>query len=366
MERDVELGALRAALERAVAGDGSIVAIRGNAGVGKTSLLRAVTDTARTLGVRSVSAAGGRLELDYPFGVARQLLERELMTAAPAARKNLLAGPARLGAQALAEHGGAGAITADPSSGFVHGLYWLVANLAAEGPLLLTVDDAQWCDDPSLRFLAYLARRLADLPVLLVVATRPDGHPGDEQSFATLTRDLPRTVLLPSPLTGDGVRAMLESGRSRVTGDVAARLQKETGGNPFLVGELARSLAGGTEWTARSPGPVPVPETVARAIQHRIGAAGPSAERLAAAVAALGDGCTVAEAAAVAELERDDAAAAATDLAHADVLALDPAVSFAPPLVRTAVEDGLSGLDRATWHAQAARVLRDRGADDER
>ena len=55
----------------------------------------------------------------------------------------------------------------------LHALWWVAIDLSATRPLLITVDDAQWADQPSLRFLGYLARRVADLPIALVVATRP-------------------------------------------------------------------------------------------------------------------------------------------------------------------------------------------------
>ena len=51
----------------------------------------------------------------------------------------------------------------------LHGLYWLTADIAQRAPLLLAIDDLQWADPPSQRFLAYLARRLGDLRVLLAV-----------------------------------------------------------------------------------------------------------------------------------------------------------------------------------------------------
>ena len=60
----------------------------------------------------------------------------------------------------------------DVSFAVLHGLYWLTVNLSAERPLLLAVDDLQWCDHPSLRFLAYLARRLDGLPVLVACGVR--------------------------------------------------------------------------------------------------------------------------------------------------------------------------------------------------
>ena len=362
VERTAELSALDAALRATIDGDGSVLAIRGAAGVGKTSLLRAVAERAQARGMRVLGATAGRLEIAYAFGVARQLLERELVTATSDERAQLLAGPARLGALALAEHDGDAVVT-DLSSGHVHGLYWLIANLSADRPLLLWVDDLQWCDLGSLQFLTYLARRVSDLPVLIVVATRPDAHPLDQQTFATLTEAQPRAVLAPRPLTGAGVQAMLAAGDAHVPPALVARLYLETGGNPFLVRELARSVTAEQQW---ADGPVPAPETVARAIQNRVSAAGPDAQRLVGALVALGDGCALAEAAAVAELDPDTASAVAEALLRADVLAFGDGVGFAHPLIRTAVEDGVSAPIRSNWHAQAARVLAERGVDDER
>ena len=58
----------------------------------------------------------------------------------------------------------------------LHGLYWLAANFASRTPTLVVVDDVHWADEPSLRWLLYLARRLEGLPLLLLVGTRPPGQ----------------------------------------------------------------------------------------------------------------------------------------------------------------------------------------------
>ena len=81
------------------------------------------------------------------FSVVRQLLDQPLLSASAGERRRLLAGPARAGAGALGLAAGD-----SPASEFaaVHGLYWLCANLAERKPLLLTVDDLQWVDGPSL------------------------------------------------------------------------------------------------------------------------------------------------------------------------------------------------------------------------
>jgi hypothetical protein len=83
------------------------------------------------------------------------------------------------GAAALAAHlFGVVPSESDPtgtetSFAMLHGLYWLPANLALRQPTLLVVDDVHWADEPWLRWLVYLARRLERLPLLVVAATRP-------------------------------------------------------------------------------------------------------------------------------------------------------------------------------------------------
>src|SRR3954454_19158319 len=62
-----------------------------------------------------------------------------------------------------------------------HGLFWLCANLAGAQPMLLVVDDAQWADVESLGFLGHLARRLEELPIVLVVALRSLGDAASEE-----------------------------------------------------------------------------------------------------------------------------------------------------------------------------------------
>ena len=85
--------------------------------------------------------------------------------------RELLAGAAVLAEPVFAATA-APAEGADASHSVLHGLYWLVANLAERSPLLLAVDDVHWADGPSLRFLLYLARRLEGMPVALVLALR--------------------------------------------------------------------------------------------------------------------------------------------------------------------------------------------------
>src|SRR2546430_12177219 len=83
----------------------------------------------------------------------------------------------------------------------LHGLYWLCANLAAQCPLCLVVDDVHWADAASLRYLVFLLTRLEELDAALVVATRPREEGADAELLAAVTSDPSAQVLRLPPLT---------------------------------------------------------------------------------------------------------------------------------------------------------------------
>ncbi len=181
LERDSEIAVLEALLE-----SGGLVVVEGGAGIGKTSLLGEFSERAGRRGWRVLQGCGSELETGFAFGLARQLFERDLASASKQERAELTAGPAAAAGELLGGQVGARGAE-DVSFGIVHGLYWLVVNMAARQPVLLTVDDAHWADEASARWLAYLARRLEGLEVAVVIALRPAaageprGRPADSQ-----------------------------------------------------------------------------------------------------------------------------------------------------------------------------------------
>src|SRR5215207_7192943 len=138
-ERDAELGVLATLLGDAAGGRGAVAVVEGPAGIGKTGLLLTVVRGAPGLGARPLVARAAELERDFPFGIVRQLLEAPVLGAFANERAALLDGPARRSAAVL-DIDREGTEETEPSAA-VHGLFWLVANLAAEQPLLLAVDD---------------------------------------------------------------------------------------------------------------------------------------------------------------------------------------------------------------------------------
>jgi predicted ATPase len=208
LERDRELESLRAALADAAGGEGRLALVEGPAGIGKSRLLAELRAAAEEDGARVLTARGSELEREFPFGVVRQLFEPVLSD--EDARDSWLAGAAAAAEPIFgAADPDSPADATDASFAALHGLYWLTANASAEGPLLLSVDDLQWCDRPSLRFLAYLARRLEDMPGV-VGATLRSTDPGTDPALIAEIAGEPATrSVRPGPLSADAVSAMV-------------------------------------------------------------------------------------------------------------------------------------------------------------
>src|ERR1700742_340921 len=192
IERAAEIDALRAAVAEAAAGRGALVVIEAAAGLGKTTLLDRAAAFAADAGATGGAAAPGPGEREFPFGVVRSLLEAPVREAAPAD------GPAGIAARLLL---GGGAPGPDETSMIAHSAFWLLGALAARKPLVLLVDDAQWADRASLEALSYAGRRIGELPVVLVVASRGGDPEAASDLLALLAGTRTATVLRPEPLT---------------------------------------------------------------------------------------------------------------------------------------------------------------------
>src|SRR6059058_3012313 len=213
LEREAELAALDAMLDTARLGDGRLVVVEGSAGIGKTRLSAEVRARAQAGEFEVLTARGGELEGQFAFGIVRQLFEAALAGADPELRDELLAGAAGLSASLFASAPTtASGERAESSFAVLHGLYWLAANFASRSPTLLVVDDLHWADEPSLRWLVYLARRLEGLPLLLLVGTRPPAQADFPALVAELLADAIGVVIRPGSL-GEKSAALLAGSR---------------------------------------------------------------------------------------------------------------------------------------------------------
>jgi DNA-binding CsgD family transcriptional regulator len=358
LERERELRAVEVLLDRC----GRLLVVEGGAGLGKTSLVEAACRRAEELGYEVLRSRGSELEAEFAFGVVRQLFERRLIGADGDEREALLSGPA--GAARPLVFGGVGeTAAADRSFAVLHGLYWLAANLAGRGPLLLVVDDAQWADEPSLRWSAYLAARLEGLAIGLLVALRPGEPTETSASLMALRREA--TIARLASLSAGAVETIVR-GRlgDDADGELSAAVWSATGGNPLYVAEILRAV----EFDERRPARlepaallVAAREGIAERVIDRIRAAGPGALRLGQALAVLGDGCELRHVAAIAGVETTAALRLAAGLARVEVLVAGPQPAFIHPVVRDALEASLEPDEWDALHRAAARLLHAEG-----
>jgi DNA-binding CsgD family transcriptional regulator len=372
LERDDELDRLRAALADATAGTGSLVLVEGAAGIGKSTLLARTRADAAAADLRVLRARGAEREGEFPFGVVRQLLEPALAEAGAGPRSRLLQGPAQRAADLLGLPGGdprAALEAPDPGFAVLHGLYWLCANLAAEQPLLVVVDDAHWADASSLRFLAFLRSRVAELPIAMVLALRPGETGPAGELLAVLAGDAQAAMVRPGALSEAAVGRLLAA---RLAGSAAAEFvaaaARATGGTPFLVEQLARACA--DEGIVPSAAAAPRVEElgarpIARWVLARLGRLPAAAGALARAVAVL-ETAEPRHAAALADLDPTAAATAADDLVRAGLLAPGRPLTFAHPLVRAGVYSAMRSGERAAAHRAAVALLEAAGVEPER
>ncbi|HWX75685.1 MAG TPA: AAA family ATPase, partial [Solirubrobacteraceae bacterium] len=361
MEREHELGELDAALALAVVGSGRLVALEGYAGIGKSALVRAACARARAAGLHVLAARCGALEQEVAWGAAIELFGPAVARTTPAAREKLVGVETPVAelfdASAPAPLSPAAARTIFP---LVHGLFWLTAGLAERRPLAILIDDAHWCDVPSLRFVLYLLERLDELPVAVVLALRPS-EPGPAaellEHICTHPNTAPKHVsALGLSAVGELVRAAFPQADAAFCSTCAER----TKGNPFYIRELLLALQGEGKRagvTAVEQIRALAPKSISRSVLVRVGRLDPGAIALARAAAILGDAAAMRHVAALAGVDGDQAASASDALSASEILAPGDPVSFVHPLVAGAVYADMPAGERAIGHLHAARLL---------
>ena len=372
LEREDELAALRELVAEACAGSGRLAILEGPPGIGKTELLEASAREAADAGVTVLQARGSELERDFAFGVARQLFEPAVLALDDANRDEALAGDAALAAPLV---GAEGLVTAAPSATAelfpsLHGLYWLCSNLSASRPVLLAIDDAHWSDTPSLKFVHYLARRLDELPVMIVLAARSTYPEAPVQLVEAIRGEPVARTLRPGALSEPAARELIAGVfSSRPSPEFTRACHESSGGNPFLLTELAGSLAADRV----PPGASAADEVrevrseaISRQVLVRLARLGDEAQAIARATAILGPDTEPRHVARLAALKEDDGIEALDSLVEARVLAPGRPLRFLHPLLGNAVYTDLGPGRRAAAHKRAARLLAEESAAPDR
>src|SRR5881227_698974 len=363
-DRDLERTALDRLLEGVRVGEGRVLVIRGEAGVGKSALLDYLTE--RASDCRVAQAAGSEYEAELAYAGLHQLCASmlELRERLPAPQREAL-------------ETAFGLAVNPPPDRFVVGLalLGLLSEVAEKQPLVCVVDDAQWLDETSAQALAFVARRLLAEAVGLVFAVR-------EPSEARELRGLPE--LMVGGLGDDDARALLAAALpGRLDERVRDRLVAESRGNPLALLEVPRGfspaeLAGGFGL----PDVTPLPNLIEQSFRRRLEPLPAETRRLLLTAAAepVGDAALLWRAAARLDIGLDAGGPAEA----AGLVEIGVRVRFRHPLVRSAAygaaplherrevhraladaTDALLDPDRRAWHRACAAEGPDEAVADE-
>jgi DNA-binding CsgD family transcriptional regulator len=366
LERDAEL-ALVADLVREVAtGQGGVVLFEAPAGLGKSALADHGTRLARSAGLTVLRARGHQLEQALSWGVTRSLFEGWLQGSSDVDRERFLDGPASPARQIFEDVATVAPRTPEAAFAIMHGLYWLALRLAQRHPLLLVVDDAHWADEPSMRFLVYLAARVSEAPIGVLVALRPSEAVARGLIDVLAADPVTRARTL-RPLGPAAVSRLVQQRLDAAGEEFCRRCHAVTGGNPLLLRELLAALEerSGPVDDAWSEAGAAAARSLERSVLRRLDTMTAEARALAVAVAVFEDDVRLDLATSLAAVKPATAVAAVDELVRADLLRRGDPLGFVHPLVRAAVYGGLPDPVRAETHRTAARLLTESGASIE-
>jgi ATP/maltotriose-dependent transcriptional regulator MalT len=350
-------------------GRSAALALVGEPGIGKTRLLAELAARADARGQLVLSGSASELERDLPFWVFVDALDEYVQGLQPG-RLDALDDDVRTELAYVIPSLARFASTREAA--FQHERYRthravreLLERLTASRPLVLVLDDLHWADSGSVELLGALLRRPPAAAVLIAVALRPRQAP--ERIAAALERAHRTGTLLRievSALTrGEAHELIGES----VDGLAATALYDQSGGNPFYLEQLARSLA--LEHPAGPPKLLPadldVPPAVAAALGEELSLLSDRARLVLEGAAVAGDPFEPELAAAAAAIPEASALEALDELQALDLVhetEVPRRFRFRHPLIRRAVYESTAGGWRLGAHERSAELLTARGA----
>lgn len=362
--RDHELALLTAAVQEATSGRGRVVLLCGDAGLGKSRLVRELAALVRGRGERAAFGAAYADAAGRTFGPVIDLL-RNLRTEAPAeARDAAVSAASALNSNT--ENAGAGTNrwaqidAVEDALGIAAG---------AQPPLrLVVIEDLHWADASTVELLTQVLRRVEGLPLLVAVTLRPPRPDGDVLiAFTDSMRQLlnsERIELGPIPVAAGADLVRASAGTDLDDASIAAILVRGEG-NPFFLEEAARDAARAAR---EGQAPPTVPLAVRDLVQRRAAALSPAARDVAAAFATLGEPSNASRIAPLVDLT-PEATAAAIDTLIAEGFLTQQAsgeFGFRHALARDAIYESLPASRCRELHERCAHLIEsemgDRGA----
>jgi DNA-binding CsgD family transcriptional regulator len=358
--RDEEFARLNESLDAATRGAGSLLLLSGEAGMGKTRLAAELASRASARVLTGAAVHGGAQPHGPMLAALRSYLRVEPEGLAEC-------GPLRGHLALVLPELGEPAKGGDRATLF-EAFRCALSTVAANGPVLVLLDDLHWSDDATLELLASLAPALRDMRVLVVGTYRSDevprGHP-----LRTLRTDLRRSGNLHEvelePLSFEETKLLAEAVlEGRLSAGLARTIHDRTQGVPFFIEELSAALAdaamlaqgrGGLELAGA--GDLPVPDTVRDAVLMRTARLSPAAHEAAEAAAVAGEQFDLGLVAAIASEQ------GLQELADSHLVSELPSGrgAFRHALARDALYEEVAWLRRRALHERMAEELTARG-----
>ncbi|WP_337820815.1 AAA family ATPase [Amycolatopsis sp. A1MSW2902] len=337
---------MNSAFDQAEAGTGCSMIIEGSFGTGKSTFLDAIRDRAGRRGLRTAHTVGSYYERGLSHGVLDQVLH------CLARHKE----PAQAGTSGQSGPSGQSGLTVSSSGGNGHPN---LLSFFAMTPVVVTVDDVQWSDPESLEALAFMARRAATVPLVLVFTANP---PEARQHTGLLSELIARighqTRIALTDLDTEAATNLvhgLPDGQF-LTAEAVHDVVRRAGGNPYLLTELAAAA------TSRPDGSghlvlVRIAYRVLPMLRHH----SPDLLTITRAVTVLGPFADERRIAALTDLPMSSVRADAATLAALNVLRLGDRWTFAHPVLAEVMHYEWHHEEQARAHLHAARLLHREG-----
>src|ERR1700730_3039196 len=377
--RETELSSLEDALLAALRGDGGLVILGGEAGMGKTRLVGELTSRALRLRCAVMSGACSEAELSLPYLPFLEAVGNRLT------RENIDELRQRLGAAAdelaqlfpqLGRPNAPGGDETQAKLRMFEAILLLLRDAARDRALLLVLEDLQWADPGTRELLDYMTRRLRSTNVLVLATYRIDEMHRKHPLVPTIqgwrrsgNAEFIELQPLSASAVGDMVRAIFEE--QQVTEELRDFLHERSEGNPFVLEEMLRDAVDrgdifrtDTGWDRKALAEMRIPRTVKAAILHRLERLRKEEVDVVSAASVVGRGTDINTLIAVTGLEEAAVYSALETCVTYQLLEEDDRTpgkyQFRHALTREAVYEDMILPRRQQLHARVAEVLASR------
>lgn len=359
--RERELATLAVSAGALRRGQGSVVWVEGESGIGKSALVIQALAEARDPAWDIRWGAAGPLSERLPLRVMQDCLGVRPRSDDP--RRSRVAAVLRDGRLGLLAGG-------DTPTAGIEELLALVDKLCADAPVVIAIDDLQWADDASLIVFHELAALVGELPLLLIATCRPAPRRADVRELRAAVEHRGAAMVGLGPLPESDVASLVTKLLGAPPGNTLRRLTAQASGNPLYLRELISALVQDQEVrVGPDAAEVPaaserLPGALAAVLDDRLTSVSPETGEMLRTATLLGSEFGVSDLAVLLGKPASALSAAVREAVAVGILAgSGPDLSFRHPLVRQALYESMPEALRTALHAEGARELAARGAD---